>query len=262
MCTITTATAARRRSARWQAETIDELKSAGLSGQQLYALARNCGTESGKLSELALIFQGYETLLAHTGMDPADRLELAADRLEAALAAGKLPEFLRDRAVFVDEFDTFNAPKKRLMGAMLAALPMVTVALCDDGTPLQPEDLSLFSGAKQVAAQLRQLARRSGTEVAVPELLRRDMRHADAPASRQRPAAGVGPVRPAPGLPGNKALRRPQPGGGSPAAAAAIRRLMRRRPLRQVAVVCRDIAKYRAAVRYEFRMADHSPLLR
>lgn len=56
------------------AETIDELKSAGLSGQQLYALARNCGTESGKLSELALIFQGYETLLAHTGMDPADRL--------------------------------------------------------------------------------------------------------------------------------------------------------------------------------------------
>ena len=30
------------------------------------------------------------------------------------------------------------------------------------------------------------------------------------------PAAGVGPVRPAPGLPGNKALRRPQPGGGSP----------------------------------------------
>lgn len=38
------------------------------------------------------------------------------------------PEFLRDRAVFVGEFDTFNAPKKRLMGAMLAALPMVTVA--------------------------------------------------------------------------------------------------------------------------------------
>ena len=50
---------------------------------------------------------------------------------------------------------------------MLAALPLVTVALCDDGTPLQPEDLSLFSGAKQVAAQLRQLARRSGTEVAI-----------------------------------------------------------------------------------------------
>ena len=68
------------------AETIDELKSAGLSGQQLYRLAQGCGSGSGKLTELALILQGYETLLAGTGMDPSDRLELAADRLEAALA--------------------------------------------------------------------------------------------------------------------------------------------------------------------------------
>jgi len=67
--------------------------------------------------------------------------------------------------VFIDEFDTFNAPKKRLLGAMLAALPSVTVALCDDGAPLLPGDLSLFSGAKQVAAQLRQLARKNGAEV-------------------------------------------------------------------------------------------------
>ncbi|MFQ9499971.1 MAG: hypothetical protein ACLR0Q_01725 [Faecalibacterium sp.] len=120
------------------AQTIDELKSAGLSGAQLAELAPDCGPESGKLSELALIFQGYETLLAGTGMDPADRLELAADRLEAALARGELPDFLREREVFIDEFDTFNAPKKRLMGAMLAALPTVTVALCDDGAPMVP----------------------------------------------------------------------------------------------------------------------------
>ena len=57
------------------AQTIDELKSAGLSGQQLAQLAGACGAESGKLSELALIFQGYETLLARSGMDPSDRLE-------------------------------------------------------------------------------------------------------------------------------------------------------------------------------------------
>ena len=98
------------------AQTIDELKSAGLSGQQLAQLAGACGAESGKLSELALIFQGYETLLARSGMDPSDRLELAGARLEEALARHSLPEFLRDRAVFIDEFDTFNAPKKRLLG--------------------------------------------------------------------------------------------------------------------------------------------------
>ena len=83
--------------------------------------------------------------------------------------------------MFIDEFDTFNAPKKRLLSALLTALPQVTVALCDDGAPLVPGDTGLFAGAKQMAAQLRQLARKSGTEVAAPELLRRDLRHKGAP---------------------------------------------------------------------------------
>ena len=240
------------------AETIDELKSAGLSGQRLYALAQECGADSAKLSELALIFQGYETLLAGTGMDPSDRLTLAASRLENALARGGLPEFLRGREVFIDEFDTFNAPKKRLMGALLASLPTVTVALCDDGAPLIPGDMSLFSGAKQVAAQLRQLARRSGTEVAVPELLRRDVRHADAPglAAAARLLAS-GQCDPPPACPEIKLFAAPSREEEARAAAAAIRRLMRQGVrCGRVAVVCRDIAKYRAAVRYEFRMAD------
>ena len=64
--------------------------------------------------------------------------------------------------MFIDEVDTVNAPKKRLRGAMLAALPTVTGALCDDGAPMVPGDMGLFSGAKQVAAQLRQLARKNG----------------------------------------------------------------------------------------------------
>ena len=198
------------------AQTIDELKSAGLSGRQLAQLAGACGAESGKLSELALIFQGYETLLARSGMDPSDRLELAGARLEEALARHSLPEFLRDRAVFIDEFDTFNAPKKRLLGAMLAALPSVTVALCDDGAPLLPGDLSLFSGAKQVAAQLRQLARKNGGGG-------RSAAFAQGSAPPERPgpcrsdrAAGNRQLHR--GCPGGRgaALCRAQPGGGGP----------------------------------------------
>ena len=240
------------------AQTIDELKSAGLSGAQLAELAPGCGPESGKLAELALIFQGYETLLAGTGMDPADRLELAADRLEAALARGALPEFLQEREVFVDEFDTFNAPKKRLMGAMLAALPTVTVALCDDGAPMVPGDMGLFSGAKQVAAQLRQLARKNGTEVAAPELLRRDLRHKDAPglaAVAELLESGVCEVPPA--VPEVRLFAAASREEEARCTAAAIRRLMRQGVrCGRMAVVCRDIAKYRAAIRYEFRMAD------
>ena len=240
------------------AQTIDELKSAGLSGAQLAELAPDCGPESGKLSELALIFQGYETLLAGTGMDPADRLELAADRLEAALARGELPDFLREREVFIDEFDTFNAPKKRLMGAMLAALPTVTVALCDDGAPMVPGDMGLFSGAKQVAAQLRQLARKNGADAAVPELLRRDLRHKDAPglaAVTELLEAGTCEVPPA--APEVRLFAAASREEEARCTAAAIRRLMRQGVrCGKMAVVCRNIPDYRAAIRYEFRMAD------
>ena len=240
------------------AQTIDELKSAGLSGTQLAELAPDCGPESGKLGELALIFQGYETLLAGTGMDPADRLELAADRLEAALARGRLPEFLQGREVFIDEFDTFNAPKKRLMGAMLAVLPTVTVALCDDGAPMVPGDMGLFSGAKQVAAQLRQLARKNGAEVAAPELLRRDLRHKDAPglaAVTELLEAGTCEVPPA--APEVRLFAAASREEEARCTAAAIRRLMRQGVrCGKMAVVCRNISDYRAAIRYEFRMAD------
>ncbi len=240
------------------AETIDELKSAGLSGTQLAELAQDCGPESGKLSELALIFQGYETLLAGTGMDPSDRLELAASRLEAALTRGELPEFLREREVFIDEFDTFNAPKKRLMGAMLAALPTVTVALCDDGAPMIPGDTGLFSGAKQVAAQLRQLARKNGAEVSAPELLRRDLRHKEAPglaAVTELLEAGTCDLPPeAPEIRLFAAASREEE---ARCTAAAIRRLMRQGVrCGKIAVVCRNIPDYRAAIRYEFRMAE------
>ena len=241
------------------AQTIDELKSAGLSGQQLYTLAQNCGAESGKLSELALIFQGYETLLAHTGMDPADRLELAAARLENALAEGRVPAFLEGREVFIDEFDTFNAPKKRLLGALLACLPAVTVALCDDGAPLAPGDLGLFSGAKQVAAQLRQLARKNGAEAAVPQLLRRDLRHKDAPAlAAVTRLLETGSCDVLPEETQDLTLyAAPSREEEARAVAGAIRRRMRQGVrCGKMAVVCRDIAKYRAALQYEFRMAD------
>ena len=141
---------------------------------------------------------------------------------------------------------------------MLAALPSVTVALCDDGAPLLPGDLSLFSGAKQVAAQLRQLARKNGAEVAVPQLLRKDLRHRNAPGlaavaelleigscTADAPAGEV------------RLFAAPSREEEARAAAGAIRRLMRQGVrCGKIAVVCRDIAKYRAAVRYEFRMAE------
>ena len=241
------------------AETIDELKSAGVASGDFARLAAGCGAESERLGELALIYAGYETLLAQTGMDPADRIALAAGRLEEAAAAGRAPAFLEGRAVYIDEFDTFNAPKQRLMAAMLAALPEVTVALCDDGAPAEAGDLGLFSGAKAVAARLKTLARRSGAEVAAPVLLQEDLRHKEAPGlaalTRLLETGETGGYA---GPAGEIRLyAAPSREEEARAAAGAIRRLMRQGVrCGQIAVVCREMDHYRAAVRYEFRMAD------
>ena len=123
---------------------------------------------------------------------------------------------------------------------------------------MQPGDLELFSGAKQVAAQLRQLARRNGTAVAVPELLRRDVRHADAPGlAAAAQLLATGRCDPPPACPEIKLFAAPSREEEARAAAGAIRRLMRQGVrCGKIAVVCRDIAGYRAAIRYEFRMAE------
>ena len=241
------------------AETIDELKSAGISPRQLTELSQGCGVGREKLEELALIYAAYEALLQQTGMDPADRLTRAADRLEAAAAEGKTPAFLQDCAIFIDEFDTFNAPKKRLLAMLLTMAPQVTVALCADGQPAVEGDLSLFSSGRRLALALRQLARRAGVEVEKPLILTEDLRHKDAPglAALTRWLEQEGETE---NLPQNPEEIRLYAASDRDAeargAAVAIRHLVQAGVrYRDIAVVCRNTADYQASVRYAFRLA-------
>ena len=261
-----------RRSAafcRLCAETIDELKSAGLTGAELALLSQNAGAGREKLEELAAIFTAYEALLGGAAMDPGDRLTAAAERLS--------PEFFAGKAVFVDEFDTFNASKKRLLAAMLAAAPEVTVALCCDGLDDYDAGLGLFSGAKAVAASLIRLARQAGAECAAPLLLQKDLRHTPELCRLNRLLAGIpapgGPNPGRQGLPGaGEALKVQEAPGVQPfaitlleagsrageakAAAAGILRLARQgAPFGKMAVICRQSEAYLPLVRYEFGLA-------
>ena len=154
------------------AQTIDELKSAGVTPDMLADYARAPGADHDKLGELALIYGAYEGLLAGTGMDPGDRVELAARKLE--------PEFFAGRSVYIDEFDTFNASKRAMLEAMLPVAD-VTVALCCDGMQDTTGGVGVFAGAKRVAAQLRQMAERADVPCRT-ETLTDDPRHAEAPA--------------------------------------------------------------------------------
>ncbi|MBQ8647734.1 MAG: ATP-binding protein, partial [Oscillospiraceae bacterium] len=231
------------------AETLNELKSAGVTGPLLERLAVGPGQE--KFRELAAIFSAYEAILAGTALDPGDRVALAAEK------ARRHPEFFAGRAVFVDEFDTFDAAKQQLLAAMLPAAPQVTVALCADGLQDLEKGIGLFSGAKQVAARLQRLAAREGCAVAAPVVLTEDLRHKEAPGLAALAEALADPSQPAEGpWSGVTLYRAADRTEEAQAVAAAIQKLARAgAEYRQMAVICRDTADYLRPVRTAFARA-------
>ena len=232
------------------AQTISELKSAGVTPEALAKYAAAPGADREKLSELALIYSAYEGLLAESAMDPGDRQQRAAERLDAAFFAG--------RAVYIDEFDTFNAPKRALLAAMLPVAD-VTVCLCCDGEQDTTGGMGLFSGAKNVVHTLKRMA----ADADVPThtvVLTDDRRHADAPALAElnllladpayTPDAAVDPACPA--ITYHAATTRQAEAKAVAAEIAA--RARQGTPYSRMAVICRSADQYLAPLRYEFRL--------
>ena len=234
------------------AQTIGEMKSAGITPDALAAYAAVPGMDQEKIDELALIYGAYESLLGQSVMDPTDRQQLAAERLQ--------PDFFAGRAVFVDEFDTFNAPKRALLAAMLPTAD-VTVCLCCDGETDPDHGLGLFSGAKKVAATLRRMAADAGVDVHT-EILRDDLRHADAPALAELNLLLADPTYTPEPLPADAPAQitycaAPTRQAEAKAVAAEIAARARQgTPYHRMAVICRDTTRYLAALRYEFRLQN------
>ena len=227
-------------------ETIDELKSAGLNPESLLELSHGQGSDRDKMEDLAKIWAAYEALIADTAMDPGDRLLDAAERME--------PEFFADTAVFVDEFDTFNAPKKRLLERILTAAPQVTVALCCDGLQDYDDGIGTFSGAKALANRLLGIAHKNDVPCAAPTILTKDLRHGPALTKLNELLAGEETdPQPLPELTLTPYRSRSEE---AKAVAAQIRRLAEQGvPYQQMAVICRKSENYLPALRYEFRLA-------
>ena len=240
------------------AQTIEELKSAGVRPEALEAYARAPGAAQKKLSELALLYGAYEGLLQGVLTDPGDRVEQAARAL--AEQGGSRPAFFAGKTVFVDEFDTFNAGKRAILAAMLPVADVV-ISLCGDGGEELEGDYTVFSGTRRVESVLRRLAARAGVPF-TRRVLTEDLRHREAPVLAEVGSlltdATYMPEHTAAADPGAIAwyaadTRQAE----AKAAAAAIRELARAgTPYRRMAVVCRSAEQYLSAVRYEFRLLN------
>lgn len=231
------------------AQTIEELKSAGIDPATLAGYARAAGADTEKLDELALIYEAYEAMLSQSAMDPGDRQTLAAERLDAAFFAG--------RSVYIDEFDTFNAPKRALVQAMLPVAD-VTISLCCDSEQDTEGGMGLFSGAKQVAARLKRMAADAGVACHT-EVLTDDKRHGASALAELNllltdpgytPQLTVNPESPEITYYAAASVQ----AEAKAVAAAIAARARAGTPYRRMAVICRDTSGYLPALRYEFRL--------
>lgn len=241
-------------------DTIDELQSAGIEPELLrsrYAVGAVGGADPDKLREIALIYGAYQALLSQSLVDSATRQQRAVENLQQDPA--RKEEFFAGYTVFLDEFDTFNAPKRALLKVMLSVTD-VTVALCCDGQEDHTGGTGTFSGAKRVVGMLKSLAESVGAEHTV-RVLTDDPRHQGSKVLTElsllladpdyQPETTVDPAAPAVTL--YPAETRAQE---VKAAVAALREQARQRggDYSRMAIICRDLDPYLSALRYEFRL--------
>ncbi len=231
------------------ADAVNELKTAGASPEAVLTAAQSAGEDGAKLYELGLIYAAYERVIAGSAMDPADRITVAAGKLDEA--------YLRDIAVFIDGFDGFTAPEYKMLEKLVLAQECV-VTLCCDSLSEHDGGLGLFSPVRRTGERLRRVAAKQGAGIAKPYTREEDLRHARAPglaAVAQCLAFGETKSCDSTGfyVTGAKNVY-----DECKRAACRIAALVREKGLRyaDIAVICRQLDEYAAPLRYEFGLAD------
>ena len=115
-----------------------------------------------KLSEIALILDTYDALVAQSFSDDADDLTRLAQTLSET-------PYLRDRVVFIDAFSGFTAQEYAVIERMLCQAKKVCVSLCTDSIHTVREyDPTAFAYVRRTAEKLLHLARMHSVEVQAP----------------------------------------------------------------------------------------------
>lgn len=145
---------------------MEEFKESGFTTEDLLATEERLGNNNlqKKLSEFALIYEGYNAVLRRGFSDPKDDMTLAAELLrEQPYFAGK--------TLFVDEFKGFTASEQQLMAEMVKQAENFTISLCTDGLEDTEEGIGLFSGVIRTGQRLLRSAKEAGIPCGKPVIL-------------------------------------------------------------------------------------------
>ncbi len=142
-------------------KAIDELKAARIDAEGLYDVAAECPDGLGdKLTDLAMVLDAFDAVVANGRADPADRLTMLSD----AIDAGGLDASAK---VFVDGFIDFTRQEQEVLCAMLRQSVQLTVCLTLDDLYGESE---IFALSRRAALALRDMAEDLGQTVRVTKL--------------------------------------------------------------------------------------------
>ncbi len=141
-----------------------EFKRCMITPLDLYKISgamENCFLKE-KLSEIALITETYDALVAQSFTDDTDDLTLLAEELETN-------SFFVGKTVFIDSFNGFTAQEYEVIGKILGKAKDVYIGLCTDSVIAQRDfDPGVFAYVKNTATKLIKLAGRVNVQTASP----------------------------------------------------------------------------------------------
>lgn len=151
--------AAAARKAELQAgllSAVDELKTACIGSDELNEAALRCGGALGdKLSDLAMIRDAYDAVVANGHADPTDRLTTLARQIPES-------DFNADTRVYIDGFIDFTRQEQEVLRELLKKGVQLTVCLTVDDLNSENE---VFTLSRRAAKALIACAKETETEI-------------------------------------------------------------------------------------------------
>lgn len=142
-------------------QTDSELKNAGISSFDLLRIAENGGTLGEKTSDLAAVFELYDSMLQKSYIDPLTDIKRACDILLEQ-------DFFSEKAVFIDNFTGFTGSEYKMLRSIIEQAPLVEISLCCDSIYDRTGGTGLFSKTQHTASRLEKIARESGAKIESP----------------------------------------------------------------------------------------------
>ena len=225
-------------------DAADEFKRCCIGAEDLKRaadeIAESNSLFSQKLSELSLLLESYDAICAQGKRDPRDLMNWVLEKLLDS-------DFAQQHTFYIDGFPDFTRQHMAILEHLIQFSPAVTVCLnCD----VPGSHAMAFEKAGQTAKELIDVATRCGMPYHVI--------HGDGRIDALQPVREVlfqGSLHPDNNLQNHLHLIRTESVSGScQAAAQSVRELvMGGCRYRDIAIVCTDMATYRAPLRFSFR---------